>query len=320
MLWVKEVEMVESVDDLKSSRSITGTPSPDFEWLDAKIASAMNRIIHNTRFKRKVSLEEQKSPKRWPFPSWKTDRLPDLRVLPGHWSQRYCRELCRPIYNCSSKWWYLGIRFKMGRNFIINDANSIWWHLGKLVQIKNTRVWETQDRIGIVQYGDSSEESWTWLSQIEDNGKKKYRPEFTNEEFLRPETEIMRHAPWSRIRGQNSVNKEVLEIVGNGKLTGSVRKERIAVSDTIRKSVQKQHSRILLQDLLRGRMGKMHREPEVLEAEAQVGEWLDCRARITSKELAPIHSVKNGILQNAGSTSPRMDADLGKSALMRIAR
>ena len=28
-----------------------------------------------------------KSPKRGPFPSWMTDRLPDLRVLPGHWSQ-----------------------------------------------------------------------------------------------------------------------------------------------------------------------------------------------------------------------------------------
>ena len=27
---------------------------------------------------------------------------------------------------------------------------------------------------------------------------------------------------WSRIRGQNSVNKEVQGIVGNGKLTGSV--------------------------------------------------------------------------------------------------
>ena len=36
----------------------------------------------------------------------------------------------------------------------------------------------------------------------------------------------------------------------------------------------------------------MRREPEVLEAEAQVGKWLDCRARITSKELAPLHSVK----------------------------
>ena len=65
----------------------------------------------------------------------------------------------------------------------------------------------------------------------------------------------------------------------------------------------------------------MHREPEVLEAEIQVEEeCLDCRARITSKELAPLHSVKSGILQNVCSTSPRMDADSGKSALMRIAR
>ena len=63
----------------------------------------------------------------------------------------------------------------------------------------------------------------------------------------------------------------------------------------------------------------MRREPEVLEAEAQVGKWLDCRARITSKELAPLLSMKNGILQNACSTSPKMDADLGKSALMHIA-
>ena len=38
--------------------------------------------------------------------------------------------------------------------------------------------------------------------------------------------------------------------------------------------------------------------------------------RITSKELAPLHPVKNDISQNACSTSPRMDADLGKSALI----
>ena len=60
MLWIKEVEMVESVDDLKSSCSIRGTQGPDFEVLDAKIASALIRIIHSTRFKRKVSLEEMK--------------------------------------------------------------------------------------------------------------------------------------------------------------------------------------------------------------------------------------------------------------------
>ena len=63
MLWIKEVEMVESVDDLKSSRSIRGTHGPDFEVLDARIASALNRIIQNTRFKKNVSLEEIKAQK-----------------------------------------------------------------------------------------------------------------------------------------------------------------------------------------------------------------------------------------------------------------
>ena len=47
-LWIKEVEIVESVDDIKSSYSVRGTRMPDFEVLDAKIASALNRIIHNT--------------------------------------------------------------------------------------------------------------------------------------------------------------------------------------------------------------------------------------------------------------------------------
>ena len=36
----------------------------------------------------------------------------------------------------------------------------------------------------------------------------------------------------------------------------------------------------------------VRREPEVPEAEVPVEECFDCPARITSKELAPIHSVK----------------------------
>ena len=43
MLWIKEVEMVESVDDLKFLRSIKGFSGPDFEVLDARIASALNK-------------------------------------------------------------------------------------------------------------------------------------------------------------------------------------------------------------------------------------------------------------------------------------
>ena len=78
MHWIKEVEMVDSVDDLMSSSSIGGIQMPKFEVLDARIASALNRIIHNSHFQRWVSLEEQKAPKRRPFPSRKTDCLLDL--------------------------------------------------------------------------------------------------------------------------------------------------------------------------------------------------------------------------------------------------
>ena len=36
---------------------------PNFEVLDGRIASALNKIIHNSQFKRRISLEEKKSQK-----------------------------------------------------------------------------------------------------------------------------------------------------------------------------------------------------------------------------------------------------------------
>ena len=63
MHWIKEVELVDSVDDLKSSCSVRGIQMPDFEVLDAKIASALNKIIHDSHFKRRTSLEEMKAQK-----------------------------------------------------------------------------------------------------------------------------------------------------------------------------------------------------------------------------------------------------------------
>ena len=63
MHWIKEVEIVDSVDDLMSSSSFRGIQMPNFDVLDARIASALNRIIHNSHFKRRISLEEQKAQK-----------------------------------------------------------------------------------------------------------------------------------------------------------------------------------------------------------------------------------------------------------------
>ena len=64
MLWIKEVEMVDSVDDLKSSSSVRGISMPNFEVLDARIASALNRIIHNSHFKRGGQSGGTRSPKK----------------------------------------------------------------------------------------------------------------------------------------------------------------------------------------------------------------------------------------------------------------
>ena len=51
LLWIKEVERVESVDDLKTHQSIGGRLFPNVEMLDAKIASALKKIIQNSSFK-----------------------------------------------------------------------------------------------------------------------------------------------------------------------------------------------------------------------------------------------------------------------------
>ena len=131
----------------------------------------------------------------------------------------------------------------MGRNSIIKDEKHIWWHLGRIVQIKNTRVWETQDRIGIVWPGlirrklDLIITDWRpWWKEVSSR--------IYELRILKQETVLMKETPWSRIREQNSVYREFLEIVGNGSPTGSVLMETIAVSVTLSICVHNRHSRI----------------------------------------------------------------------------
>ena len=84
MLCIKEVEMVDSLVEVKSSRSVYGKDFPNFEMLDAKIASAVNNHPEFT-----VQEEGQprgaESPKRGPVSTWKTDRLHDLRLISIDW-------------------------------------------------------------------------------------------------------------------------------------------------------------------------------------------------------------------------------------------
>ena len=69
------------------SISIKGEDSPNIEMLDARIASALNKIIQNPFFIKKISLEEQKAQR-------KTDRFRNLRQLQGDWCSWSSTWLC----------------------------------------------------------------------------------------------------------------------------------------------------------------------------------------------------------------------------------
>ena len=76
---------------------------PNFEVLDAKSASALNKIIHNSHFSRRISLEEQMAQKQDRFLRGRhiADLIyEDFRVTG---SQRFCRKLHRPIHYQSTK-------------------------------------------------------------------------------------------------------------------------------------------------------------------------------------------------------------------------
>ena len=57
---------------------------PDSEVLDARIGSALNRMIHNSHSKKKGQSGGNKRPRKR-IPSRQTDCHLDLRSLHGHW-------------------------------------------------------------------------------------------------------------------------------------------------------------------------------------------------------------------------------------------
>ena len=232
MLWIKEVEMVDSVGDLTYSSSRRGIQMPNFEVLDARIASELNRIIPNTKFKRKVSLEEQKAQKQ-------------DRFLCGRQIAYLIYEFLRVTGANDSVENYADL-FTIGlRNDDIQEFDSEWdGILLAMTKIPPDDILEGLYKLRIREF----EEFKTVLDlhKVEIHQKKagpdchrlKMMVKRSIEQDLRNRNFVARNGnyegtSWSRIRRQNSMYKEFLEIVGNGKPTGSVSKETNAVSATL---------------------------------------------------------------------------------------
>ena len=143
---------------LKSSRSVCGKNFPNFEMLDAKIASALNKIIQNSQFKKKVSLEEQKSPKTGPVSARRQIAFmiyDDFRVTGAHDTALDYADLFSVtphddnIQEFDTRW----DEVLLSMSKIPSDGV-----LESLYKLKIREPGATQNCIGIVRHGYSSED------------------------------------------------------------------------------------------------------------------------------------------------------------------
>ena len=219
MQWIKEVELVDSVDELRSSSSIRGISMPNFEVLDARIASALNKIIHNSQFKRRISLEEQKAQKEDRFLRGRQIAYliyDQFRVTGTHDFVENYTDLFTivlrndDIQEFDSKW--DGILLSMSKI----PPDDILEGLYKL------RIRESEKLKTVLELYDletRQKKLGPDYYRLKTVVKRSIEQEIRNKNFG-SEMEILRRTPWSRIREQNSVYEEFLEIVGNGKTNG----------------------------------------------------------------------------------------------------
>ena len=112
------------MDDLRSSSSIRSVPMPDFEVFDARIASALNKIIHNSHFKRKISLEEQRAKKEDRFFRGRQIALLDPRTIPGQWYRHDSVENYTDLFTFAVRNDDIQeFDSKVGRNIIVYEEN-----------------------------------------------------------------------------------------------------------------------------------------------------------------------------------------------------
>ena len=220
MQWIKEVELVDSVDELRTSSSIRGISMPKFQVLDARIASALYKIIHNSHFKRRISLEEQKAQKQDRF-------LRDRQI--AYLIYEYFR-----VTGANGSVENFADLFTISlRNDDIQEFDSKWdGFLLSMTKIPLDDILEGFYKLRI----RGSEKLKTVLELLDlEIHQKKSGPDYHTlktmvkrsiEEDIRNKNFGARSGNFEqnavKNQGQNSVYKEFLEIVGNGSPTGSV--------------------------------------------------------------------------------------------------
>ena len=238
---------------------------PNFEVLDARIASALNKIIHN--FQKEESVWRNKRPRKRTV-SFEVDRLPTWATITSGSLEPMILSKNRPT--CS----LLFFEMTIFRNSILSGT-EFYCPMTKippdeiLEGLYKLRIRESDKLKTVLELYDleiHEKKLGPDYHRLKTMVKRSIEQDIRSRNFGKKNRKF-----WEERRGQESGNKTActknfLEIVGNGKPNRAVfLEETSAVSATIWISVEKVHHQIRLRILPCGRMSENHREHEVPE-------------------------------------------------------
>ena len=274
--------------------------------LDARIASALNKVIQNTRFKKKVSPEEMKAQK-------------EDRFLRGRHIAYLIYEYFRVTGSNDSVENYADLFTISLRNDDIQKFDSKWdeillsmtkippdYILESLYKLRRQKSEKLKTVLELYSMEIHQKKAGPDNHRLKTMVEEKYRAELIHE--------------MKNFEARNG-NYETSAVVKN---QGTKQREQISLGDCWQWKANGQCSK---GDTCSFRHDKDKCAKSTLpnpspkspmQQNAQVGKWLDCCGRITSKELVQLHFVKNGILWSACSTSPTIDTNLGISAHRQV--
>ena len=199
----------------------------------------VNTIIHNSYFKRRISLEEQKAQKQ-------------DRFLRGRQIAFLIHDYFRVTGSHDSVENYTDLFTIVIQNDDIQEFDSKWDgillsmtkipHDDILEGLYKLRIRESEKLKTVLQLYDletHQKKLGPDHHRLQTMVKRSIEQEIRNKNFGARNGNYEKNAGGQETGEQNSVYKEFLDIVGSGKPTGSVLKETIAVSCTIRISVEK---------------------------------------------------------------------------------
>ena len=230
--WIKEIEMAKSIDERLTSRSIVErTDFPDYDMLDAMIASALKKASQHARsLPKKSKWRRAARSKRRPILTRKTDCLHDLWAFSCNqcsWSGARC---IRFVQYTLAERRRPRLRRSTGSSSISSQRNSHRDGPGRIVQVKIAGFCSASDCIVFVRPRNFRNNGQVSYSRLK-TSVRLHNDQLMRTRNFRVRYEVVEREQWPRVRKERkSMLKGKGENAFSGNQRDNVRKETHVVS------------------------------------------------------------------------------------------